>query len=234
MKKYIPLIFTVFAFIILVAMGTWQVQRLYWKKELMAIIDSRMAQEPMALAEYENPNVDEYRLITLTGTYDHKNEMQIIGRPFNGKPGIHIITPMLTDKGPILINRGWSKYDQPYSRPEGVQTVTGVIRKSQKRNFLSRHMTMDNKPADNLWFYAELAQMYPHIQAPNPGFYIELVTDEKPIKTVLERESYSYPYALPREIKLYNEHLAYAITWYSLSIALLLIYYFRFHRKSRK
>ena len=225
MKKHIPLLFTVFGFIILMGMGTWQVQRLQWKTELISLITTRMNEKPITLAQFENPNVDEYRLITVTGTYDHAKEMQIIGRPFNGKPGIHVITPMQTEKGIILINRGWAKYEEPYTKPEGTQTVTGIIRKTQARNFLSRHITMDNKPEQNLWFYADLDQMYQHTKAPNPAFYIELSGDEVPN---------SYPYALPKEIKLYNEHLTYAITWYSLGVALLLTYYFRFHRQSRK
>jgi surfeit locus 1 family protein len=224
MKKRIPLLFTVFGFIILMAMGTWQVQRLMWKTELINLINTRMAEKPITLAEYKNPEIDEYRFITVSGVYDHAKEMQIIGRPYNGKPGIHIITPMATEKGPILINRGWAKFEEEYTKPEGRQTVTGIIRKSQKRNFLSRHITMDNKPESNVWFYADLDEMYPRIKAPNLGFYIEVSDDKQPN---------SYPYALPKEIKLYNEHMTYAITWYSLGIALLLIYYFRFHRKSR-
>lgn len=224
MKKRIPLIFTIFAFIILMAMGTWQVQRLMWKTDLINLINTRMSEAPISLAQYQNPNVDEYRLITVTGTYDHAKEMQIIGRPYNGKPGIHIITPMNTEKGVLLINRGWAKYEEAYSKPEGTQTVTGIIRKNQVRNFLSRHITMDNQPANNLWFFADIEAMYPHIKAPNPGFYIELASNEAPN---------SYPYALPKEIKLYNEHLTYAITWYCLGVALLLIYYFRFHRKAQ-
>ena len=224
MKKYIPLVFTIFAFIVLAGLGTWQVQRLEWKTDLINLINTRMAEKPITLAEFQNPDADEYRHINLTGIYDHAKEMQIIGRPFNGKPGIHIITPMVTDKGVILVNRGWAKYEEPYAKPEGVQNVTGIIRKTQQRNFLSRHITMDNVPAKNMWFYVDLPVMYPYVKAPDQSFYVELTGKEEPN---------SYPYALPTEIKLYNEHLTYAITWYCLAVALLLTYYFRFHRKPR-
>ena len=222
MKKYIPLIFTIFSFIVLVGLGTWQVQRLQWKTALIQQITTRMAEKPITLADFKSPEEDEYRQVTLTGTFDNSKTMEIIGRPFNGKPGIYVITPMQTEKGVVLVNRGWSKYEEKYSSPEGMQKVTGIIRKNQVRNFIGRHVTMDNVPEKNMWFYADLPQMYGHIKAPNQNFYVELTDNTTPN---------SYPYALPKEITLYNEHLSYAITWYSLAIALILIYYFRFHRR---
>jgi surfeit locus 1 family protein len=218
MKKYIPLIFTAFSFVILMAMGSWQVQRLQWKTNLMNQIQTNLAKPPLAI---ENAP-EEYRLMTLTGTYDFANEMTVIGRPMNGKPGVHIITPMKIADKTILINRGWAKYDAPYTKPAGEVTVTGIIRSTTKRNFLSRHITMDNIPAQNMWFYVDLPAMHQHIKTPQQQFYVEATG---------KITTNSYPYTIEAKINLYNEHLSYAITWYSLAIALLIIYYFRFHRR---
>ena len=42
-----------FAFITLIALGTWQVQRLQWKEALIATIEARRSAEPQPLAEIE-------------------------------------------------------------------------------------------------------------------------------------------------------------------------------------
>lgn len=234
MKKHIPLIFTIFAFIILVAMGTWQLQRLQWKTALIEKINTRLNQPPTDISSVIKGNLDdyEYRLVTVKGIYDHSKTIEIIGRPYNGKPGIHILTPMavlipsLTDSltTDIIVNRGWVKYEEPYEKPADVVEATGIVRKSQQRNYLSRHITMDNVPDKNLWFYVDLPAIYQSLGKKPQTFYVELVGDIKPG---------SYPYALEKKINIYNEHLSYVITWYSLAVALLLVYYFRFHRKRR-
>jgi surfeit locus 1 family protein len=167
-------------------------------------------------------NAQEYQRMTLKGTYDFSKEMQIIGRPFNGKPGIHVITPMKVADKVVLVNRGWSKYDKPYTKPAGELEITGIIRKNPKRNYLNRHTMLDNIPAQNMWFYIDLPQMHHHINTPALNFYVEALATTKPN---------SYPYALDGKINIYNEHLAYAITWYSLGVALLIMYYFRFYRR---
>ncbi|MEO1748908.1 MAG: SURF1 family cytochrome oxidase biogenesis protein, partial [Pseudomonadota bacterium] len=39
------------ALAVLIALGTWQVQRLAWKEGLLANIDARLSAEPMAIDE---------------------------------------------------------------------------------------------------------------------------------------------------------------------------------------
>lgn len=223
MKKLFPHLFVLFGFIVLFSMGTWQLKRLEWKESLVAKIEKRMSMPPITLSDIKNIDEAEYRLVKLSGKYLHDKEMIILGRPFNGKPGQHVLTPLVTEDGKtIIVNRGWVKYEEDYSKPEFAEGAEGIIRKTQKLNFLSNMIIQKNNPKTGVWFYVDLPQIYAHLNAPKQDFYLELASTQKPN---------SYPYALEKKINIYNEHLNYAITWYALSFALLLVYYFRFWKK---
>lgn len=65
-------------FLILLALGTWQVQRLYWKEGLLQTIDQRTHSAPRPLAEVEKEfaatgDVD-YTPVAVTGTFLHQGE----------------------------------------------------------------------------------------------------------------------------------------------------------------
>ena len=50
---WLLMVFTAAAFAILLALGTWQVQRLAWKESLIASIESRVASAPLPLGEVQ-------------------------------------------------------------------------------------------------------------------------------------------------------------------------------------
>jgi surfeit locus 1 family protein len=112
--------------------------------------------------------------------------------------------------------------DKEPERLKGKQEITGIVRAAQKLNFIGRAIVFDNQPKKQLWFWLDLPQMYESLNLPPKDFYLDMINTGK---------STSYPIALPVDLKLYNEHLQYAITWYLLSIALLIVYYFRFWKK---
>jgi surfeit locus 1 family protein len=220
MRKLFPHLFVFFGFILLFSLGTWQLNRLAWKEDLMQKINTRINAAPIEAVT--NLDTDEFSVINLTGEYDYAHELQIMGRPFNGKPGVHVLTPLKTANGTIIVNRGWAKYDESYDKPTGTVSLQGIIRTTQKLSFINKHIIMDNNPEKNVWFWVDLPTIYKFTGAPELPYYVERVSLDKPN---------SYPYALEKKINLYNEHLNYAITWYLISVALIIMYYFRFHRK---
>ena len=50
---WIKVVLGAIVFAILIALGTWQVERLYWKEGLLAEIDARTHAKPSSLAEIE-------------------------------------------------------------------------------------------------------------------------------------------------------------------------------------
>ncbi|RWF52548.1 MAG: SURF1 family protein, partial [Mesorhizobium sp.] len=102
-------------FFILLGLGTWQVQRLYWKEGLIQTIDQRTHSAPVPLAEVEKRftstgDVD-YTPVTASGTFLHQGERHFFAT-WEGQSGFDVFTPLqLEDGRVVLINRGFVPYD---------------------------------------------------------------------------------------------------------------------------
>lgn len=224
MKKLIPHIVVILMFACLFALGTWQVQRRFAKQDMLARIDANVNAAPITPETFKNISQDEFKKMNLTGKYIHDKDLLLLNRSHNGKPGQHVMTPFLTSGGEtILVDRGWIPTDREYEKPEGEMQITGVVRATQKLNFMANMITLANDPPKQNWFWLDLPALYQSVGVPPKDYYLDLIDPERTTK--------SYPYALDGKIEVYNEHMVYIITWYSLSIVLLLVYYFRFWRK---
>ena len=105
------------AFAILIALGTWQLQRLAWKQDLLQKIDTRMHAAPAPLpgeAEWAtlDPDAYEYRHVTATGIFDHDREALIFraSGPNDGlsQPGYVVMTPLRLASGAhVIVARGF-------------------------------------------------------------------------------------------------------------------------------
>ena len=223
MKKIFPHIFVLFAFIFMFALGTWQVARLEYKEELIAKVNAHINGEPISPADYKNLEEDEYKIMRASGEFVNDKTITVINKSLNGKAGTHLLQILKTDDGQkIVVNRGWTVSDADPVLTKGKVEITGIIRATQKPNWIGKFVFPDNDPTKNFWFWVELPKVESFLGADNKDYYLEQVSAEKPT---------TYPYAFPKEINLYNEHLQYSITWYSLSVILLVMYYFRFFYK---
>lgn len=216
----VPTLFTVPAVVFMLGLGTWQVQRLQWKQDLIAERGGRLAAPPIALpAGAVDPEEVAFFRVRITGTYLHDREMYLAARSLRGNLGYHVVTPLrLYDGSHVLVDRGWVPLDRkdPATRPEGQRqgtvTVEGVIRTGGRKGWF----VPDNRPGENFWFYVDPAAMAAHagLGAVSP-FYVEAAAGQAPG---------GMPIGGQTRVALPNNHLSYAITWYSLAVALAVIY----------
>ena len=56
---------------LLIGLGSWQLQRLVWKRDLIATMETRLEAAPVPLAQaLDRPEADrEWQRVTATGTY---------------------------------------------------------------------------------------------------------------------------------------------------------------------
>lgn len=130
--------------VLFVALGQWQLRR-HTERQLENTVNaSRIAAEPLALGvliEAAGSDLDslEYRPVILTGTFVAQEEILVRSQVADERPGFHVVTPLLTDTGTVLVNRGWVPLaaEQPpvdeVPPPTGRITVTGLVRLSQER-----------------------------------------------------------------------------------------------------
>lgn len=215
-----PTLFTVPALMVLIGLGAWQIERLNWKNALVDTFDARMALPPVAAPlSIESMDAWRYRRVELVGVYQHQKEILMTGRPFEGTAGFHVLTPfLLRDNRIIIVNRGWvpeklrASKDRPETLIEGLVTVQGIIREDKRRG----SFVPDNEPRNEVWLYVDTDQMASHRDiVPVAPYYVDAIRAEGP---------YQLPIGASTEIKVRNEHLQYAVTWFLLAGTLLVIY----------
>jgi len=200
----------------LLGLGSWQLQRLHWKTDLIAAMDSRMHQAPLDLAGLQDDEDVAYRTATASGRFllDHVFYQFAIALG-SGAGGYRLVTPLRMEDGRfLLVDRGWVPYglrDGDFWRPSGAVTVSGILHRPEHA-----WNQPANDPQRNNWYGVDLAAMAE--KAGLPGF----------LPYVLEVDAAPHPGDYPiggqTRISLPNDHLGYALTWYGLALALLVIY----------
>lgn len=148
-------------------LGTWQVQRLGWKTELVARFEDRIVREPLPLPPRVDPEAIhdfDYRRVRARGRFRHEAEMLIGPRMHDGEQGYMVVTPLEREGGPettVLVNRGWvskklrRQKDRPEGLPRGEVEVEGLLREPWKKNMF----TPDNRPDKGEFYFPDVKQM---------------------------------------------------------------------------
>lgn len=211
--ELIPLIFIVIATAMLSGLGMWQIERLQWKNALIADITTAHAKPTLHAFSLEP-----YRRIEISGQWLPDKTMKVAGKPqFVEGQGYFRYTPLkLADGSILLVNRGWAPND--WSDPAPAQAhVTGILRPFRTK----RLFTPENHPEHNLWL---------HEDQPAMEVYSGLTLKHLILEATGERKSETYPYPSDGKISLRNDHLGYAITWFSLAFIGIFMFV-AYHRK---
>src|SRR5262245_31425790 len=102
-----PTLFTIPTLIVLLGLGTWQLERLHWKEALIAERTARTTALPISVPAPSVPLpaevLDEldYFHATVVGQFLHDREMYLAARTMEGSVGFQIVTPLLRSDGSI-------------------------------------------------------------------------------------------------------------------------------------
>ena len=204
------------AFVILCALGTWQLERLQWKLALIATVERNMAAPPLTLDQALNAPDMHYRRVTLTGHFDHAREIYFFAASSAGEGIYHVLTPFIATGGrTLLVDRGvvpQSRLD-PATRAAGniagETHLVGVWRVPDT----SGAFTPAPDVARRIWY----ARDVPAIAAASG---IKLTAP-----VLLEADAAPNPGGLPlggqTVVSFRNQHLGYAMTWFGFALCLL-------------
>jgi len=190
---------------ILLSLGFWQVQRLGWKLELIAQVEGRIHDAPVAVPEDADPARDRYLPVIVQGRLTGE-AVNVLSSDREAGPGFRVIAVLQTDTGRrLLIDRGYVPEARRAALPmqaEGV-TITGNL----------------DWPTDR----------DAYTPAPDAGRNLYFARDPLPIAEALGTEpllivartdsaAASPLMTLPLDGAAFrNDHLQYAITWFSLA-----------------
>ena len=223
------------AFALLVALGTWQIERKAWKEALIAALAQRLAPPPQTLPAARDWTKldragDEYRWVKFTARFDNAREALVFAaatafRPDVTSPGYWVFTPArLADGSVVIVNRGFvpDARRDPQSRPQGQIAepveIAGALRWPDERHWF----TPADDAAHNLWFARDPAGIAtakgldPKTGAIAP-FYVE---QEAPAP------SGGLPQPGKLVVVLPDNHLQYALTWFGLAAVLVVVFGF--------
>jgi surfeit locus 1 family protein len=240
-RLFIPTLLFVVMLAMLVALGTWQIQRLQWKTALLADVEQRLSAAPLEILSPDDLPAGRdlnFQRVQLQGQFVGP-VVVVPSKVYNNVVGVYIhqLFALPSAQAVFMVNRGWVADDQLTSVLAQMQatpsssltdaaplTISGLLRTPSAAgaftppNDLARRIFYRLNASD----FATVAELPAQAVLP---YVLELDTGlngELPIKSGI------FVPTLP------NKHLGYALTWYGLAIVLSIIYgvYFRQARNS--
>jgi surfeit locus 1 family protein len=200
---------------VLLCLGTWQVHRLHWKLAILAQLARAEAAPPIPLPANPEP----YTKVAVTGTLraDLSASYGADVRDTRNGPqlGSFLIQPLeRPDAPPVLVERGWipQKRRFPIAQPQGVVTIAGFIHPADTPSWFSAKDDPVTRSFYTLDPQAIGAALGLHDVAP----FILIALGPPPPEL--------WPAPAQHLPQPPNNHLSYAITWYGLAVALVVIF----------
>lgn len=226
-------------------LGTWQVKRLYWKRDLIDKVNEELSSPPKEISSPSVDrllNADEFTKLLIRGVFVPDRTM-LLGPRSSGPStisesegsglfstgannGYYILTPFRIDDSDItvLVNRGWVPlgvrdefYRTPQSyTPEHVIEIEAIVRKGERKP------TGMNNPSTNdgtLFTPGPWVWLELKSMARISGcdpILLELVNPPRDDHALRPSSITPRPKHLTANIR--NKHLEYVFTWYGISL----------------
>ena len=208
---------------ILLWLGFWQMQRLDWKLGVIADIDARIAAQPVPLPAAPSADSDAYLPVEASGTVGTDYLRVLVSQKEIGA-GYRIISALETGGRRVLLDRGFVPVAlSDITAPEGQVSVQGNLQWPQETD----SFTPAPDTANNIWFARDV-----------PAMAAALNTE--PLLVVAKKTSFNDAPVTPLPVDtaaIPNDHLQYAITWFSLAaiwIAMSIAFILRARRAPEK
>lgn len=209
-----------FVTVVLLALGIWQVQRLFWKLDLIARVDARVHAVPVEAPRANQwssvmPGNDDYRHVSVSGAFRHDAETLVQATTERG-PGFWVVTPLVRDDGTtVLINRGFVPADRRDSASRsagntaGPTRIVGLLRLSEPGGGFLR----ENDPSGDRWYSRDVAAIATARGLDQTApYFIDADGTENPG---------GFPVGGLTRVVFPNNHLVYALTWFALAAMLI-------------
>lgn len=188
---------------VLLWLGFWQMQRLDWKLSVIADIDARISAAPVALPAAPDPADDSYLPVEVTGIVEPSYLRILVSQKEIGA-GYRIISAIDMGDRRVLLDRGFTPVAQTnIPVHQGRVTVQGNLQWPQETD----GFTPEPDQVKNIWFARDVDMMATALQT-------------EPVLVVAKQTSFNDAPVSPLPVDtdaIPNDHLQYAITWFSLA-----------------
>ena len=215
----------VVSFVFLISLGNWQLQRLAWKKNLIAKVEAGQGAEPIAFevaaARADAGEEMEYTPVRLTGSFQPARSQKVYGSN-GGRPGVFIFAPLQSNGGDLVfVNQGfvangisdWECFCGADAPAEF--EVTGLFRSEEKLSPPASWLVPSTKPADGLWLVRNPSKFALAAEIDAAPYYI----DSFAVAGV------DWPAGGTTRVDFSNRHLEYALTWFAAAATLIGVWF---------
>lgn len=216
---------------VLAALGFWQLQRAAEKEAIKSAHDARRAEPPVAVGEaLLDARVDEFRLGTVRGRFEPEHQILIDNRVFDGRPGFEVVTPLRVagSRMRILVNRGWIPWQADRARlpefetPDGEVRLTGLLKRPSDAFFTLEKSAPD--ASQRVWQNLDL-ERYAALRPFPVQTMVLLLAPDSGAGFAIRWPEYDDAWI--------DRHRGYAVQWFGLAAALLVVYLFAVARGRR-
>ena len=205
MRFLVPLLFGVVGFVVLVSLGSWQLDRLAWKTLLLKEIDARIGAEPVGLPQAFDVDADRFKPVEVSGRTLGAELVALTSVQGVG-PGYRVISAFETDGGRrIMVDEGFVPSDARDAERPGVEmAVVGNLHWPREVD----SFTPEPDLGTGLVFARDVEVMAAALET-------------EPVLVVAREVSGTTPRATPLPVTtagIPNNHLGYAVQWYGLAI----------------
>ena len=202
----------------LLLLGYWQTQRLEWKTNIINSVEKNYM---LKLEKFPfEGGIDkefEFMQVELKGFFIKEKLMYFFKSNLNGMSGFEIVLPLKTEDAKyVYVILGWIPYDfKEKFNLEFIDAnkefiVNGALIYSKER----KPLIPDNEYSASIWYLLNTDEM-DNFHKIESSAYILKITDQNKFENLLIEFE-------PSNIR--NNHLQYAVTWFLLSIVILIMY----------
>jgi surfeit locus 1 family protein len=232
-------IIVILAMGIMVRLGVWQLDRLEKRRAFNTHYIEQLESPPVEL-NIKTINVDlkemEYREITVTGRYDHDQQVAMRNQVWRSHIGVNLLTPLNISgtEQSIFVDRGWIPMEDYQSNnwqqfnEGGLVSIKGIIRLPQEGPIIGGRPDPTIQPDEFLkaWNFPNIEEISKQTPYPVLPVYIQLSPDSS-------RADLPYP-SLPEIEISEGPHLSYAVQWFIFTAILGIGYPLFLRRESSK
>jgi surfeit locus 1 family protein len=219
-----PGLMTLVMLVVLLGLGTWQVQRMQWKQRILAEIAQAEASAPRKLPANPAP----FDRVQVTGRL-RPDLVALFGaevRTLRTGPemGARLITVLeRAEDHPVLLDRGWVPLKQARSidQPEGEVTINGFVHPGATASWFSAR----DDAAGRRFYTLDPAVISRSLGLRHAAPFVIVALGPTPEGGWPDPAKH-----LPRPP---NNHLIYALTWYGFAVTLVVIFLVWARRVSR-
>lgn len=221
--RLIPTIVTLLILPVLLRLGFWQLERAEEKRELIELFKQQNDTGPIFLKDtIKYDEALNYREAQVEGHYNPARQVFIDNKIYQGKAGVYVLTPfkLKNSEYSVLVNRGWVPMIPDRSSLPEIKTTMKYLTLSGKIKILKEapFMIGDKFQSNESW------------PALMQWINISEIEDKSGLKLLPfiflldEKEQSGYVRQWKPVVMLPEKSTSYAVQWFSLALALIIIY----------